>query len=349
MARLLFINSDIRTKRALAAWGFISLCAIISLFAQPLVLLMMLTLIGIPFAILINFAPGLWIYVTPILATCLIAFRFLNGAPKLVVLAIAVIPPLSAGYLIADWANRQTERDAEGLIAEDHGSPPILPRGFSITHAIDHLSTSDECSDLCLRLLMTGTAKSFVEVPLNMLSMQAALPAPLRRYWLSKISPKCDNARLPPQYLTRAQFQADAQTPAVLLAQNGLCLHDETVRDARSDVLVVERSKYTSGPDSTTSDRAKPFLSLHHIRLVERREVFQRTPAGYARIMRRTFVRYGQLSKPLWLFPEFSFDVTSPTQWGWSGERTVGSPITAVKSNRWAGIIGNDLSVSGLD
>lgn len=343
-------------RRVFYIWLLMTLGAGCAIFLPVIVILLMLTLIGIPLAWLITLMPGAWIYFTPTLAIYMILRRMSDGTPRFVMLAAAAILPLAVGFGIPWWANDITEQRVQALIAQDHGAPPILPASLSITHAIDRgLGSSGKCWDTCQRLLFSRTAKSFIEVPLDMLPKRASLPTPVRRFSLGPVGPGCNHARLQTTYATTAEIGREVPPPPPPLsdkledfAQEGLCLHDDAVRDARSDVLIVERWNYDPAFRGFRFDGEGARLSLHPIAPFKRREVFRRTPSGLVRLMRRTEVRYARLAEPLWLSPGFSFDTTSPTHWAWRDQRVIGSPVETFQPTHWNGLIANDLAVHGL-
>ena len=343
-------------RRLLYLWLMMTLGAGCAIFLPVIVILLMLTLVGIPLAWLMGLSPGAWIYFTPTLAIYMILRRVSEGTPRLVILVAAALLPLAVGFGIPWWANRITEQRVHALISQDHGAPPILPAGLSITHAIDRgLGSPGKCWDTCQRLLFSRMARSFIEVPLDLLPKQASLPTPARRFSLGPVGPECNNARLQTTYATTAEIGREVPPPPPPLsdkledfAQEGLCLHDDAVRDVRSDVLVVERWNYDPAFRGFHFDGEGYRLSLHPIAPFKRREVFRRTPSGLVRLMRRTEVRYARLAEPLWLSPGFSFDTASPTHWAWRDQRIVGSPVESSKPTQWNGLIANDLAVRGL-
>ncbi|WP_150291517.1 hypothetical protein [Sphingobium estronivorans] len=343
-------------RRLFYIWLLGTIGTACAIFLPGIVVLLMLTLIGIPLAWLIVLAPGAWIYLTPTLAIYMILRRVSDGTPRLAMLAAAAILPLAVGFGIPRWANGITERRVQALIAQDHGAPPILPVGLSVTHAIDRgLGSSGKCWDICQRLLFSLVAKSFVEVPLDKLSMRASRLTSARRFSLGPIGPGCNNERLQTTYATSAEIGREIPPPPPPLsdklenfAEEGLCLHDDAVRDVRSDVLIVERWNYDPAFRSFRFDGEGWRLSLHPITPFKRREVFRLTPSGLVRLMRRTEVRYARLAEPLWLSPGFSFDTASPTHWAWRDQRVIGSPVESFQPTKWNGLIANDLAVHGL-
>lgn len=284
-------------------------CAILG--EGAVIVLLVLTLVGTPLAMLLNLMPGAWIYLTPTLVTYALLRRVSASAPPAILLLAALVPPLLAGFLIPRWANGVTEERVKALLAQDHGTPPTLPKGLSITHAIDKgLGSSGKCWDTCQRLLFSRTAKSVVEVPLEMLPSAASLPTAVHRFSLGPIGEGCNNTRLQAAYATEEEIGRTAPPPPPLLweklddlVQEGLCLHDVAVRDVRSDVLVVERWNYGAAVSGYNFSGKGWHLSLHPIEPFKRREVFRRTPSGMVRQMRQTEVRYALLAEPLWLTP----------------------------------------------
>ncbi|MBX9884635.1 MAG: hypothetical protein K2X68_06650 [Novosphingobium sp.] len=344
-------------RRMILLWLTVTAGAVLAVLLEGVVaVLLMLSIVGIPLALLLDFMPGVWIYLTPMLGIYAMLRKVANRTAPVILLLIASIPPLSAGVLIPRWANGVTEERVNALLAQDHGTPPTLPAGLSITHAIDRgHGSSGGCSETCQRLLFSRTAKSIVEVPLDMMPSATSLPNPVHRYSLGPIGPGCENSGLRAAYASTEEIGRMIPPPPPLLweklndlAGEGLCLHDDAVRDARSDVLVVERWNYDPTFSGFSFSGKGWRLSLHPIEPFNRREVFRRTPSGLVRQMRRTEVRYARLYVPLWITPGFSFDIRTPTHWTWQNEQVAGRQIEKYVPTQWNGIIANDLSVHGL-
>lgn len=189
---------QIVNRRILLLWLAVTAGATLAVLWEGAVLVLLtFTIVGIPLALLLQLMPGVWIYLTPTLAIYATLRTFMTGTAPAVLLLIASIPPLSAGILIARWANGVTEERVQALLAQDHGTPPTLPRGLSITHVIDRgLGSSGKCWDTCQRLLFSRTAKSIVEVPLDSMPSLNTLAIPAHRYSLGPIGKACDNSRL---------------------------------------------------------------------------------------------------------------------------------------------------------
>lgn len=331
-------------------------CAV--LFSGMITLLLLMSIIGIPVALLLPVMPGLWIYLTPTLAIYFALRKLSTATHPLIILGSAMVLPLIAGFLIPRWANAGTDERINALLADDHGAPPTLPAGLSITHAIDKgLGSSGKCWELCQRLLLSRTAKSVVEVPIDKLPSLASLPIPVHRYSLGPVGERCNHARLKAAYATSEEI--GRATPLLrppllwdklydLEDQEGLCLHDDAVRDARSDILVVERRNYDPAFRGFRFGGEGWRLTLHPIEPFKRREVFRRTPSGMVRLMRRTEVQYARLAEPLWITPGFTFDISTPTHWTWGDVQSAGSKIEKYKATEWSGLIANDLTVHGL-
>lgn len=341
-------------RRLIQLWLAVTAGAGCAIFFAPLLVLLFLTIVGIPVALLLTYLPGVWIYLTaalPVYALLRLAWRRTSPIPLLLV---AAIPPLAAGFAIPLLANRITTARISTLMAEDHGAPPMFPRGLSITHAIDRgLGSPNECRDNCQRLLFSRTASSFTQVPLDALPVLRSLPAPARRFSIGPLDNTCNNTRLRASYASREEA-GDTRPPPRLwdklpeLARQGLCFHDDPVRDARADALIVERWNYDTNYRGFHFDGKGWRLSLHPIEPFKRREVFRRTAKGWTRLMRRTEVRYAHLAMPLWLVPGFSFDTASPTHWAWDGYRTAGDSIKVAHPTKWNEVIANDIAVRGL-
>lgn len=342
-------------RRFLQLWATVTAGAGCAIFLAPILVLLILSIIGIPLAMLLGILPGVWVYLTPTLALYGLLRVSRRRARPLLLLVVAAIPPLAAGFFVPLLANRATEERVGAILAQDHGEPPMLPRGLSIVYAVDRgLGSPDKCWDTCQRLLFSQTAASFAEVSLKHVPLLASLPKPVRRFSLGPIGTGCENSRMQGTYASEKEVGRIHPAPLLWdklpqLARQGLCLHDDAVRDARPDVLVINRWNYDPAFRGFRFDGSGWRLSLHPIAPFRRREVFRRrTPEGWTRLMRRTEVQYARLTAPLWLVPGFSFDTASPTHWQWRNQRTVGSPIEHYQPTNWNGIIANDLAVQGL-
>lgn len=341
-------------RRCFWLWSIVTLGAATALFLTPVLILLIFSIVGIPFAVLLGIMPGAWVYLTPTFAIYALLRRYLGSLYPALALSCAAILPLAIGFVLPTIANRETARRVDALLARDHGAPPQLPRGLSIVYAIDRgLGARGKCDDVCQRLLFSRTAASYAEVPLDRLPRIGDLPKAVHRFSLGPIGPACDNSRLSAAYASDEEVGA-ARPPPLLwdklpqLAARGLCLHDDLVRDTRPDLLVVERWNFDPAFRGFRFDGGGWRLSLHPIAPFRRREVLRRTPQGWVSLMRRTQVERALLARPLWLESGFSFDTATPTHWAWQDRRTAGSPITRHHPTRWSGMIANDLAVEGL-
>jgi len=342
-------------RRFLQLWAAVTAGAGCAIFLAPILVLLILSLIGAPLAMLLATLPGVWVYLTPTLALYVLLRVSRRRARPLLLLVVAAIPPLATGFVVPRLANRATEARVGAILAQDHGQPPMLPRGLSIVYAVDQgVGSPDKCDETCQRLLFSQTAASFAEVSLKQVPLLASLPKPVRRFSLGPIGTGCENSRMRATYASKEEVGRIYPPPLLWdklpqLARQGLCLHDDAVRDARADVLAVNRYNYDPAFRGFRFDGSGWRLSLHPIAPFQRREVFRRrTPEGWTRLMRRTEVEYARLATPLWLVSELSFDMASPTHWKWRDQRTVGSPIEHNQPTHWNGIIANDLAVHGL-
>lgn len=332
-------------------WLVLTVCSACALLLPGAPAFLIFSVIGMPIAYLLLVAPGIWLYLTPALALYALLHWAFGGRWTAACLALAVLPPMALGFLVPWLANRETDARVARLMSDDHGTPPKVPRGRAITYATDRgLGSPGVCGDLCQRLLFSRTASSFVELPLDELHAIARLPTATRKFSLGPIDEACANARL------RATFASDEEAgprrpPPLLweaLEPQGLCLHDDPVQDATADLLVVNRWNYDPQFRAFRFEGTGLRLSLHPIEPFRRREVFTRRPTGWARLLRRTEVRYAHLASPLWLTPGLSFDTSSPTHWSWTHHRSAGDPVKVYHATQWDGIIANDLKVDGL-
>jgi len=347
-------NFDIRILRL---WAAVTVGALITLFLPGLLWMLLISVIGIPIAFMLNLMPNAWIYLT-IALLFYGTFRLVWRHKSLVtMLVVAAIPPLVAGFLVPILANDITDERVARIMADDYGSPPTLPRGLSIVFANDWRSESQEkCWEICQRLLFSQTAKSFVQVPLDKVPVLASLTKSARRFSLGPIGPACNNSRLEASYSSNKEAGNVRPTPLLWdklpeLARHGLCVHDDAVRDARADVLVIDQRSYDPSRRGFAFDGEGWRLTLHPIEPFTRKEVFRRTPTGWKRLMRRTEVEYADLAVPLMLVPGGSFNTTWPTHWKWVKSRAGGNQISGRNPNQfigWEGILANDLTVKGL-
>ncbi len=348
---------NIVDRRLVKTWAAATIGAGLVAWQSGFLFYLMLTIVGIPIAVILTLMPGFWIYLTSASMIYGLLRLVWRGANPLALLVIAAIPPLAAGIIIPIVANKVTEERVATLLADDHGSPPELPPGLSITYAIDRgLGSPNRCSDVCQRLIFSRTATSFIELPLDMVPMLGSLPEPVHRFSLGPIVDGCDNSRLQATYASDKEGGHVLPPPRLWdklpeFQRRGECFHDNAVHDARADVLVLQRWNYD--PDF----RTHPFmgggwrLSLHPIAPFKRSEVFRKTAKGWTRLMRRTEVEYAQLSVPLWLEPGgvgIDSGQKSPTTWTSRDFRTVGSPTEVYDPAKWNGMLANDMTLNGL-
>jgi len=341
-------------QRLFKIWIAVTIGAACTLFLNFILVLLMLTIAGIPLAIFLYILPGTWIYLSGTFLTYALFRLIWDRIAPLALVIISAAPTLAAGFLIPMIANNGTDARIADLMAQDHGSPPKIPRRSSITYALDgNLGTLEKCSDLCQRLLFSETATSFTQVSLDELPSLAALSKTAHRFSLGEVNGSCNNSRLQASYASPKEAGGALPPPYLWnklpkLGREGLCLHADPVRDAQSQVLVVENRNYTQQRRAFDFTGEGWSLTLHPIAPFTRTEIYQRTPNGLSRKMRRTATRYVHLATPLWLVPGFTFDTSTPTHWAWTDYRPAESVYKIYDPTKWNGIIENDLTIHGL-
>ncbi|NJC33628.1 hypothetical protein GGR88_001102 [Sphingomonas jejuensis] len=332
-------------------WLACSAAALIAVWGQVLVVLLFITIVGAPLAMLIQQAPGAWVYLTLALLIY-VPFRLvLRRTSPALLLAAAAVPPIAAGFIVPVLANRETRARVAAMVGDDGGQVPTISRGSSITYVNDLPSEDPRCSDICQRLLFSQTASSYTE---GSLGADWAVAPPLHRYYLGPLDGRCNNARLTASYASREEA-GDVLPPPRLwdrlpaFIDEGLCFHADPAVNARSDWLMVQ-SYFQHRRRGGAGAKGAPDIdfSLHPLRPEQRREVYRREGDTLVRVMRRTEVRYALLAVPLWFEQPIAFSGPSPARWRTGGDAIAGSRIDVYRPTRWNGFIANDIRVDGL-
>jgi len=330
----------------LKLWLVASALAAIAMFLNSLVVLLILLTFTIPIALLIECMPTIWLYMTPAIAIYA-ALRALPGIkrwPGAALAPLAMIPAAVTGFAVPTIANRETDRRAAAVMAEEGGTEPRIPTGASVTYLVDEGLAMKECWDECQRFLFTGTARSYTMGTLDALTSPASSPTPLTRHRMAPITTDCDNKLLKATYASGAEV-GDRRPPPSLwdklpeFEAKGLCFRSDPTRDARSDFVFAEDYHFAD-PERT---RTGFDWRLHPVDRLKRREIFQRQGDRLIRILRRTELHYTRLAVPLAISPPFTFDVHTRGSWRRGSALKRGSEA-AVGTQRW---VTNDLTVKG--
>lgn len=327
----------------LKLWLAVTMVAAIAMFANGIVVLLVLLMITLPIALLILCMPTIWLYMTPAI-TLYAVLRLLPGAkrwPRTVSALLATLPIAAMGFAVPIHANRETDRRAAAIMAEDMGQVPQARPGGSVTYLVDRGLAANECWDECQRFLFTGTARSYTQGSLDALKS----PRPLTRHGMVPIAEGCDNKLLKATYADNAEVGNRLPPPFLWdklpeFAARGLCFRSDSIRDARADLMFAETYNF----DDPERLRTGFDWRLHAFEPFKRREIFRREGDRLVRILRRTELRYAHLSVPLAVTPPFTFDVHTRGSWKRSGTVTRGGEAP-VGMKRW---VTNDLTVKGL-
>lgn len=339
-------------------WIALTIAAAIVIFASWVLLVLILSIIAIPIALLLQFAPTLWLYLTPGLILYAVArYATRKVGPAWIALIATVLLTCGVGVIIPTLANRETDRRVTALLEQDAGTPLALPTGISVTRFFDrgYISAREECDTFCQRLLLTRTVDSYVEAPRDQFRRIARMTRPVLQFSLGPPDGTCRNSLL--WEVPAAEEEVGRGFPKPLLSEKldelGLCLHAVRTRDARSDFIMVE----TRNTDPKAGvfrfggqPRSGPLLQLelHPIAPFSRWETYRRKHERFLPIMRRTYVEYARLSVPLRVDPPFSFTEYTPGHWTRSGIQSLGKDFKFSNYNRWEPWITNDIGVRGL-
>jgi hypothetical protein len=339
-------------RRVLKTWLIVTALAAIPFFFLWFQFLLMVTIIGIPIALLLSFAPTVWLYLTAALLLYVpLRFAFARYAVsrKLLAAASALIA-LGAGIAVPILANRAAERRVDFIMAGDMGAPPsIAPVGTVALLADRGMGDDRRCWDRCQRLLFSGIAHAVLRGSRDALGDIRRSPVPLLRHAIVPISRGCDNAMLIGAHAAREEWQGRGPAPYLWeklddFAARGECFRSDETRDARADLYLV--STYNLDPDRRQRRSPRFDFRLVSIEPFQRREIFRRERDRLVPVMRRTQVSFNRLAVPLLITPPFSFDIATPGHWGYARREERGSPPT------YDGMMGewlrNNLRISGL-
>lgn len=336
----------------LRLWIALTAAALIPMFAGIVLILLFVTVIGIPIAILLFFIPGLWLYVTPPLAAYAIArWATKRAKPAWIAIITAAVLVLAVGIFVPILANVETERRVAALLEQDGGIAGKLPPGVSVARLVDRglMATREECGEDCQRLLLSKTASSYLNAPRDEFGRLDRLARPVLRFRLGPQDGRCRNDLL--DSARASDEEVGALHPKPFLSEKlddiGLCLHAEPTSDARADFVVVETWNF----DRNSPSSAQSNLYLHPIRPFRRWEAYRLTNGRLVPVMRRTFVEYYPLAVPLWLFPPFPGFLAANNlgaELATSERRSSGKEIKTYSLVRWEPWITNDIGVRGL-
>lgn len=132
--------------------------AVITL-AEPLVLLIAVVVFGRPLFFLLLFAPSVFVILLPLLI-----FYTITPASKFGKFFIASVLTVLILGLPPLWLNTELKAKAAAWTSQDHNQIELPLRGASlgIKKQYNYERQSTQCDDLCLRVLLTGTAKRFL-------------------------------------------------------------------------------------------------------------------------------------------------------------------------------------------
>lgn len=138
---------------------FFFLMTVVAITIPSVTIVLMFTGIGLPLGLLILFGPPVFTVLLPLF----VLYTITPASPlgKLVIASVLTglilcLPPL--------WLNAPIKATAEAWTSHDHNRIhlPLRPSSIGIKKARNYEREASQCDDLCLRVLLTGTASRFL-------------------------------------------------------------------------------------------------------------------------------------------------------------------------------------------
>lgn len=306
-------------KRLACLWLIAAFWTILCFFATGLTSLisfiLIMTIIGIPLALLLGLLPTLLLYLTAA-APVYLLFR---KRSRLLGAIVSVVLAGAAGIGLPVAVNRQLADRVTAATSNDSGGPLKVPEGSTLAYLSDYRFGSNiECEDYCQRLLFSGTARTVIRGSIDALGNKSTQ---LRRYWLGPAKGPCRPAQMTP---ARAdERDVGHYFPLPLLQQKaqqaygeGKCFFEAKATLDEAD-LTFARSDFAG--DHADNGREK--IDLRLTRMLHHRwvAIYARSGPGSRQVMRLSNVAAVRLAVPLRLEAPFIFDTKSPGQWASDG------------------------------
>ncbi|HEY1126088.1 MAG TPA: hypothetical protein VGE65_10680 [Sphingobium sp.] len=330
-------------------WAFSGVWTLLSftLYGIPnlISVLLILTMIGFPIAMLLALMPTTFLYLT--LAAP--AYLLLRRDSRLAGFLLGIVPFGLVGFLVPSLANQSLAHDLKQISAKDHGSPIRLAPDQKVALLVDATNSSTrftgDCAELCQRLLFSGTANEVLAGPASALQTGRGL----RRYWIEKAHGVCRALSLAPVYADDADVGQEAPYPRPLLYAKlseiyakGQCLYAEPTKLERADVVFVDGISQhdTAGHRVGAYDLGFPRPAIQQYKAI-----YIRSEGKLKEVMRRPYAVGQYLTLPLMLEPPSEFDTYQEGRWRREKRLTVGKQFAYPGSQAF---LVNDLRVEGL-
>lgn len=316
-----------------ALWTALTLIAFD--IANLISIVLALSLIGIPVALLLGAMPMIFLYLT----VAAPAYFMLRRALPLMCMPIALSVPSTLGFILPNLANRALEEDMAKVEASDHGSAIALQPGQKIAYlSNDFIKPS--CEEICQRLLFSGRAQEVL--------IGSNAKARVTRYWIGPAKGPCRAPKLPKIPASDIDLGKDAPYPRPLLLHrlgdiyaDGQCLDAGRGDLATADIIFTYHAslRRKSALQIGMYDLGIPSPQIDYV------STQIRSGDHLKEVMRRSSIHAWRLAAPLILNPPADFDVMQMGGW----QR--GQQIFAGKINvdLIRNFIDEDLKVPGLD
>ncbi|MEO8722354.1 MAG: hypothetical protein ABI395_02370 [Sphingobium sp.] len=308
----LWMGTGVWTAMALTMTGLTSL----------IVFVLMMTIIGLPLALLLLQFPSAFLY----FSASLPVYLLLRKKSRPVAAAISAVITLVVMTSIPMVANTKLAEEIAPIPRTDGGKPVSVSKDSVVAVLSNYAPSSldTECEDDCQRLLFSGIASSVIRGHVSAMHNKSA---ELQRYWLGPAKGPCHPA---PMTMARAMPQdVGNYIPVPLLQEkardaygDGKCFFTQKAQLEEADVILA-RDDYAFGKPGQRNLRQTD-LRLMRLDRSQWIGVWTRSEDGFSQAMKQSYASSQKLAVPLLFDAPFVFDVYSPARWHTDGIIEVG-------------------------
>lgn len=342
------------TEAKLAAgWWAVAIVTGLAMIFPTLPIMLFFTIVLMPLAFIMLFAPTVFLY-TAVPGALLLILRWIRRSWSLSLgIALAV---LGFEIAIANWfatdAQRQTLEAVKELTADDTTrSIPATPVRTVI--AFSFYSTYEEkgdaaleCNGTCQRTLFSGYARQYAIGARGRFDPSTAQQQVQVIHKLIPLGEGCDNSLLSASPVEDGDFVPDVSKRRYLwdvlpaLADQGLCFTSERNQIVTGDIITVRDTRNYRNEARDQLAHAYDWRRKR-INQVSRTEIYVKSGEALARRARQTEVRYALVNQPISIDLPSNFAVFRAGGWA---DRTASS-VPEIPFLQLADLVDRDFSI----
>jgi hypothetical protein len=287
-----------------------------------LLFLLMISVIGLPVALLLPLLPSAFLY----LSASAPLYLLLRRKSRRIAAAFSIGTTLAIMTAIPVIVNNKLAKQLVPMTSKDGGAAINVPSDsvVAVLSAYSPSSSDTECEEYCQRLLFSGVARAVIRGHVSALDKKSSK---LQRYWLGPAKGPCRPAPMTKAYAMPQDIGHNY--PGRLLQErardayaDGKCFFAQTARLAEADVVLAGDHFALEMLERQRPDQ--PDLRLMQLDSHQWIGTWTRHKGGFRPAMRQSYASARKLEVPLLFDAPFTFDVYSPAQWRTDGLIEVG-------------------------